>query len=163
MTQHIDLLAHIAASLNHTRTRVAVAESCTGGMIAAQMTDLAGSSSWFEGGVVSYSNALKEQLLGVSLHTLNTHGAVSQSCAEQMADGITRLTGADYGIATTGIAGPGGGSIAKPVGLVWFAWQGPKGLYSEQHVFAGTRQQVRQQAVKTALEGLLKSIKNNYL
>ncbi|HLI52251.1 MAG TPA: nicotinamide-nucleotide amidohydrolase family protein, partial [Thermomicrobiaceae bacterium] len=100
---------------------IATAESCTGGLIAHRITTVSGSSAYFVGGVVSYSNALKQKLLGVTEETLRTAGAVSRECALQMAGGVRRLTGATVGISSTGIAGPGGATPTKPVGLVYIA------------------------------------------
>lgn len=106
---------------------LATAESCTGGVIAARFTAMAGASAYFRGGVVAYSNDLKRQALGVSAADLERFGAVSEAVARQMAKGVRRLTGADYAVATTGIAGPAGGSAGKPVGTVWIAVAGPRG------------------------------------
>ncbi|RUO31952.1 damage-inducible protein CinA [Aliidiomarina sedimenti] len=154
------VLDELAGCLTAKGARLATAESCTGGMIASRITDKAGSSAWFEGAVVSYSNAMKKQLLGVSPFTLQSHGAVSQSCAEQMAAGVRRLCGCEYSIATTGIAGPGGGSDDKPVGTVWLAWQGPDFTRSERILLAGNRDTVRVETTFYALNVLLKLIKS---
>lgn len=135
------------------------AESCTGGGVAQACTELAGSSQWFAGGVVTYSNALKQKLLGVSSSTLEQHGAVSVITAEAMAEGALPLLDVDYVVAITGIAGPGGGTFEKPVGTVCFAWLGRQGLqYSECCVFTGDRQEVRQQSVIHAVRKLNKII-----
>lgn len=135
---------------------VAVAESCTGGLIAKRITDVAGSSGWFERGLVVYSNQAKQDLLGVSPDLLGQFGAVSRECAEAMAHGLLVMTPAHWGIAVTGIAGPGGGSPEKPVGLVWVAWQRRGGKAETQALqLAGSRQQIREAAAQAALEGLL--------
>ncbi len=130
---------------------VATAESCTGGLIAAAFTDIAGSSAWFGWGVVSYANAAKVGLLGVQPQTLDNYGAVSEQTVREMAAGVCRVSGADWGIAVSGIAGPGGGSPDKPVGTVWLALAGPDGIETFVRHFAGDRAAVRQQTVDTVL------------
>ena len=140
---------------------LATAESCTGGWIAKCCTDLAGSSRWFDRGFVSYSYAAKEDQLGVIRADLETHGAVSEQIAAQMALGARSRSGADLTIAATGIAGPGGGMEGKPVGLVCFAWSVRGGvLASDTRVFAGDREQVRRQTVLHALEGALDALRS---
>lgn len=135
---------------------LAVAESCTGGLVAKHITDVAGSSQWFERGLITYSNRAKQELLGVPPETLQSCGAVSRETAEAMARGLMVMTPADWGVSVTGIAGPDGGSHEKPVGLVWIAWirrgQEPE---AQAFQFAGDRRQVRSQAADTALAGLL--------
>ena len=140
------------------RLTVATAESCTGGAIAAQITSISGSSTYFLGGVVSYSNDVKTNILGVSREILDSVGAVSQECAQAMVDGVRRLIGADFAVATTGIAGPGGGTSRKPVGLVYIAYAGPDGTKITEHHFQGDRAAVINQATDTALARLLDSI-----
>ena len=136
--------------------RLMVAESCTGGALAKVLTDQAGSSGWFDSGVVTYSNAAKQRLLQVPAALLAEHGAVSEPVAAAMVAGLVSGYGADLGVSITGIAGPGGGSDAKPVGTVWFGWAvaGAENM-TEKHVFAGDRAAVREQAVVVALQGLL--------
>lgn len=129
---------------------LATAESCTGGMVAAAVTDLPGVSACFKGGVVSYSNDVKNAMLGVPQEIMATVGAVSEECAKAMADGVRRRLGADIGISTTGIAGPTGGTPAKPVGLVWFGIATADGVKAAYRVFAGDRDAVRRQAVDFA-------------
>jgi len=137
--------------------RVASAESCTGGGIAAAITAVAGSSSWFEYGIVSYANSAKEKLLHVSPQTLLQHGAVSQVVVEEMVAGVLLLSGADIAVAVSGVAGPAGGTSEKPVGTVWFAWGLASGkIHSECFHFAGDRSSVQSQAVVQGLNGLLK-------
>lgn len=131
------------------------AESCTGGWIAKVLTDLPGSSAWFERGFVTYSNAAKQELLGVAAPTLAEHGAVSEPVARAMAAGALAHSRAQVAVAVTGIAGPSGGSDHKPVGMVCFAWTWPGGAASTTQCFAGDREQVRQQAVAVALQRLL--------
>lgn len=135
---------------------LAVAESCTGGWIAKCLTDLAGSSRWFSGGVVSYSNAAKTDMLGVPAALIESKGAVSEAVARAMAEGILRASGVDCSLAVTGIAGPGGGSADKPVGTVWFAWAERGGsMRAAVEQFSGDREAVRRKTVARALEGLL--------
>jgi len=135
---------------------LAVAESCTGGLLTKVLTDQAGSSKWFECGVVSYSNVAKHAFLAVGEDLITNDGAVSATVAEAMVEGLLALSVADIAISTTGIAGPGGGSAEKPVGSVWFAVKnGIKKPYSIKHIFKGDRDQIRQQAVLVALELLL--------
>ena len=129
----------------------ATAESCTGGGVGAAITDVPGASDVYLGGVVSYANKVKSDVLGVSSESLERFGAVSSETAAQMAVGALRLTGADVAVSTTGIAGPGGGSADKPVGLVWFGLASSAGVRTEKALFAGDRAQVRAQAVVHAL------------
>jgi nicotinamide-nucleotide amidase len=135
--------------------RLAAAESCTGGWIAKALTDIAGSSQWFEGAVVAYSNAAKTELLGVPADVLAAHGAVSEETTRAMADGARRRFAADLAVAVSGIAGPGGGTEAKPIGTVHFAWAAPNGIVAARRIFAGSRESVRRQTVALALERLI--------
>jgi len=137
------------------RLRLATAESCTGGLIAGGITAVAGSSDWFERGFVAYSNAAKVEELGVPEALLDRFGAVSIEVAAAMAQGAVRASRADWAVAVTGIAGPSGGTEAKPVGTVCFAWAGPQGTTSERRVLPGDRAAVRRESVAIALEGLL--------
>ncbi|MCK9213769.1 MAG: CinA family protein [Rhodoferax sp.] len=130
------------------------AESCTGGLIAAHCTELAGSSNWFERGFVTYSNAAKCELLGVDAALIDRHGAVSEAVARAMAVGALAHSRAQVAIAVTGVAGPAGGSAEKPVGTVWLAWATPMGLISEVKHFDGDRTAVRQATVQHALTRL---------
>lgn len=132
----------------------ATAESCTGGGVGAAITAVPGASAAYLGGVISYDNAVKRGLLGVSPATLETVGAVSAETAAQMADGVRRLLKADLAVSVTGIAGPDGGSAEKPVGLVWFGLATAGGVRTERAIFAGDRAAVRAAAVTHAL-GLL--------
>jgi nicotinamide-nucleotide amidase len=136
--------------------RLASAESCTGGLLAAACTAVAGSSDWFERGVVSYSNAAKVELLGVDPALLAARGAVSEAVARAMADGALRRFGVDLSVAVTGIAGPGGATPGKPVGLVWLAWarrdaDGTVQLRAERLQLGGDRHAVRMGSVQHAL------------
>lgn len=137
-----DSLESVTGTLLKTRGEtLATAESCTGGNIAHRFTAMPGASEYFKGGVVAYSNEVKMALLGVDPESLNRYGAVSQSVAEQMAEGVRRATGATYGISTTGIAGPTGGTPEKPVGTVWMAVATPNGVFSRRMVFGSVRSQ----------------------
>ena len=131
------------------------AESCTGGGIGSAITAVPGSSAVFMGGIISYDNSVKQSVLGVSPKTLATAGAVSPETAEQMALGARNVLKVDYAVSVTGIAGPGGGSAEKPVGLVWFGIATPNGVKTEKHIFPGDRAEVRAAAVEHALSMLL--------
>lgn len=144
----------LAQRLLQRQWRLTTAESCTGGMIAAACTDLAGSSQWFERGFVTYSNEAKQELLDVPPALLAAHGAVSEPVARAMVDGALRHAHAEVAVAVTGIAGPGGGSVDKPVGTVWFAWQVADRCWSECRCFTGDRAAVRQQTLVHALQVL---------
>lgn len=146
-----------AAALRADGKVLATAESCTGGWIAKLCTDIAGSSDWFEGGAVTYSNALKQALLGVRPETLKQQGAVSRACALEMVSGALTRLGAAVAVAVTGIAGPSGGTPDKPVGTVWIAWrrQGAAGRAEVFH-FVGDRDAVRRQTAAAALDGVRK-------
>lgn len=135
-----------------THRRVVTAESCTGGWVAKCLTDIAGSSQWFERGYVTYSNLAKQQAFGVAAEVMDTFGAVSRPTADQMAAGALHASGADIAVAVTGIAGPDGGSADKPVGLVWFALaQRGAASVAEEHHFRGDREGIRRAAVAVAL------------
>ncbi|WP_374555668.1 CinA family protein [Thermomonas sp.] len=138
-----------------TRHMLVTAESCTGGWIAKCMTDVPGSSAWFDCGMAAYSYEAKQALLGVRPQTLETHGAVSRECVVEMVSGALVHSGATIAVAVTGIAGPGGGSDDKPVGTVWIGWK-RRGGYAHAEVFhfAGDRDAVRRQTVAAALRGL---------
>lgn len=148
------LTAQVAEQLLAKKLLLATAESCTGGLIAAACTDLAGSSIWFERGFVSYSNAAKTELLGVPADLIETHGAVSEPVARAMVEGALRHSRAQVAIAVTGVAGPGGGGPDKPVGTVWFGWATPDGVVTDKRCFDGDRQHVREATVQHALQRL---------
>ncbi len=149
-------VAELARALPAKRWMMATAESCTGGLIAASCTELAGSSAWFDRGVVSYSNEAKSELLGVDPALILAHGAVSEPVARAMAEGVLARSKATVAVAVTGIAGPGGGSADKPVGTVWLAWacQGQP-TQARCHLFNGDRAAVRWQTCVVALQGVL--------
>ena len=143
---------------------LATAESCTGGWVAQSVTAIAGSSAWFDRGFVTYSNAAKQEMLGVTEATLERHGAVSEATARAIAQGAIAHSRADWAIAITGIAGPGGGSPEKPVGTVCFAWaQRDGGCEAQTCVFSGERAAVREQSVIHALRGLLARIEASFV
>jgi len=151
--------------LNNLHTRlieanqtVSVAESCTGGLLGAALTEQPGSSSYFLGGVQAYANSVKEELLGVSHETLLSFGAVSEEVASEMALGIKRLTGSDWAISTTGIAGPDGGTDDKPVGTVWISVADSDGVYSQMLSLSGSRSEIRESTVYEALNMLLERL-----
>ncbi len=145
----------LADLLRERDWKLATAESCTGGMIAAACTDLAGSSNWFERGFVSYSNEAKSELLGVDPALIASHGAVSEVVVRAMAFGAIRHSHAQASVAVTGVAGPAGGSQAKPVGTVWFGFQVDGLLTSETRLFSGHRAAVREATVRHALNRLV--------
>lgn len=135
------------------------AESCTGGWVAQALTSVAGSSEWFERGFVTYSDNAKRELLGVRAETLSQHGAVSEETAREMARGALERSRGTLALSVTGVAGPGGGSAEKPVGMVCFAWAGKAGeLRSETCNFRGDRESVRRQSVVRALQGVLEAL-----
>lgn len=133
---------------------LAVAESCTGGGLAAALTSVAGSSAWFDRGFVTYSYEAKQELLGVSAASLKRHGAVSEAVAREMASGALKRSRATHTVAITGIAGPGGATPGKPVGLVWIAWASKGKVRARQFHFKGGRAAVRRQSVVMAIQGL---------
>ena len=148
-------LTQISLELLKHSHLLATAESCSGGMIAAACTDLAGSSQWFERGFVTYSNAAKVEMLGVPAALIEQEGAVSEAVASAMADGALAHSQAHVSLAVTGVAGPTGGSEAKPVGTVWFAWCVNGETHSEMQHFAGDRAAIRAATVRYALQRLL--------
>ncbi len=152
------LAKKVGARLKAARGMLVTAESCTGGWVAEAVTSIAGSSDWFERGFVTYSNASKEELLGVSADTLKEHGAVSEQTAREMAEGALARAKGTLALAITGVAGPGGGSREKPVGTVCFAWADKKKTVVETRHFSGDRESVRRQSVLRALEGVLEHL-----
>lgn len=150
------LVLKTASELNRRGLNLTTAESCTGGGLSYWLTSVPGSSAWFERGFVTYSNAAKNEMLGVSTQILNDFGAVSKETAQAMAIGALEFSKADISIAITGIAGPDGGSPEKPVGTVWIAWtEKNSNLVTQVYVFSGDRQAIRLAAMIQALEGLL--------
>jgi PncC family amidohydrolase len=149
------------AALNEKGWTLALGESCTGGLIAHRITDVPGSSNYFLGGVMAYSNSVKERLLGVKSETLEAVGAVSEEIAREMAQGASQNIGSDVGISVTCIAGPGGGTDEKPVGLTYIGASTPDGEWVERHVFEGDRQSIKEAAANAALELLLNALGGN--
>jgi len=149
-----DAALRLGRALLVHRARVATAESCTGGWIAKALTDVPGSSQWFESGIVAYSNSAKDALLGVPGELIAAHGAVSEPVVRAMAEGARAQLGVDLAVAVSGVAGPDGGSADKPVGTVWFAWATAHATTAERQVFGGDREAVRRQSVALALRRL---------
>ena len=151
-----ELASKLGSMLLKRKLRCAVAESCTGGSLAAAITEIAGSSQWFDRGFVTYTNEAKEEILAVPHRVISTEGAVSEATVRAMAHGVIANSHAEVSVAISGIAGPAGGSTEKPVGTVWIAWAGNlQPTYSEGYFFEGDRRSIRQQAVCVALEGLI--------
>lgn len=151
-----DLALRVGSALQAKGWLLTTAESCTGGGISQAITDIAGSSEWFDCGFVTYSTASKTELLDVPAALIAQHGAVSEEIAVAMAEGALSSSNAHVALSTTGIAGPGGAVPGKPVGTVCFGWANAEASHSERLVFAGDRQAVRQQTVVHALQGLLR-------
>jgi PncC family amidohydrolase len=151
MTGSVLYIEKLAARLAQAGQTVSTAESCTGGLLGGRLTDWPGSSAYYLGGVISYANPIKQKLLGVRAETLERCGAVSGEAAREMAEGVRCLTGSDWSIAITGVAGPGGGTDLKPVGLVWIGIAGPAAAWTWESHFTGRRADVRRQAVERAI------------
>ncbi|BCU07115.1 nicotinamide-nucleotide amidase [Allochromatium tepidum] len=150
------LAVRVGECLRERGWRLATAESCTGGWVAKTITDIAGSSDWFDRGFVTYSNASKQDMLGINAELIESQGAVSGPVVRAMVAGALAHSRAEAALAISGIAGPGGGSPEKPVGTVWFAWGRTASVTTmRRECFAGDREAVRAQAVRTALFGLL--------
>lgn len=164
MTQKklLDLATNISQLHKPSQFMLATAESCTGGQIAYLLTSIPGSSNWFDRGFVTYSNAAKHENLGVSLECLAQFGAVSEQTAVAMAEGTLKHSDATISVATTGIAGPGGGSEEKPVGSVWIAWaERGKAAYAKHFLFKGSRQQIRDTTCENALLEIIKLLQKS--
>jgi len=150
------LAEQVGAALKAHGMMLATAESCTGGGIAQSLTDISGSSAWFERGFVTYANAAKVEMLGVRPSTLDAHGAVSELTVREMAAGALQHSHADVALAVSGIAGPTGGTPEKPVGTVWFGWAVRDGeAHAQLHHLSGDRAAVRDKSVQIALQGVL--------
>lgn len=159
----LDAMAErLGARMIALKLRLTTAESCTGGWVAKTVTDIAGSSAWFDRGFVTYNNAAKQDMLGVAGATLDAHGAVSEAVATEMVVGALAHSLADVAVAITGIAGPGGGSLETPLGTVWFAWSlRDRQLLTRCERFAGMRNAVRYRSVQVALAGLLELVRDD--
>ncbi|MBI3774345.1 MAG: nicotinamide-nucleotide amidohydrolase family protein [Gammaproteobacteria bacterium] len=153
----LDLLAQQVGELLHKHSlMLATAESCTGGWAAKVITDIAGSSAWFDRGFITYANQAKQDMLGVRAETLAAHGAVSEATVREMSEGALARSRAQVSLAVSGIAGPGGATLYKPVGLVYFAWSRVgQPTVTASELFTGDRDGIRQQAVVRALRGVL--------
>ncbi|HEV7619966.1 MAG TPA: CinA family protein [Burkholderiaceae bacterium] len=158
MDDIIDLAARAGRALQEKSLLLATAESCTGGGVAQAVTEIAGSSEWFDCGFVTYSNASKTELLDVPAALMAQHGTVSEEIAAAMAEGALANSNAHIAVSTTGIAGPGGAVHGKPVGTVCFGWATSDGTHTERLVFAGDRHTVREKTVAHALQGLLRML-----
>ena len=155
------LVSQVGQALVESDAMVVTAESCTAGMIAEALTEVAGSTAWFDRAYITYSYESKREMLGVKETTVQKKGAVSEECVTEMALGALQQSHAKVSIACSGIAGPGGGTPDKPVGTVWLAWavQGQEDVISEQFHFEGDRHSVREQTTEAALKGVLKLLK----
>jgi nicotinamide-nucleotide amidase len=155
------LTTELASVLLRGHQKICAAESCTGGLIAKTFTDLAGSSDWFERGFVTYSNEAKSEMLAVPASIIEDYGAVSEAVATAMASGALRHSRADFSVAVTGVAGPGGGSDDKPVGVVWIALASAEQMFAKRHQFEGDRQAVRAATMQAAIELLLDLVESS--
>ncbi|MCI3944358.1 damage-inducible protein CinA [Pseudomonas syringae] len=160
ITRLADVLGKLLSAMS---AQVTTAESCTGGGIAEAITRIAGSSAWFEAGYVTYSNAQKTRQLGVSDALFAQVGAVSQPVVEAMVRGAQRESGARFAVSVSGVAGPGGGSVDKPVGTVWLCWADAEAVFAQCRRFDGDRDQVRRQTVEAALHGLIQLARGEML
>ncbi|MEJ0003231.1 MAG: CinA family protein [Pararobbsia sp.] len=149
------LAIRVGNRLREARLMLSTAESCTGGMIASAITDISGSSGWFERGFVTYSNQSKTEMIGVPAELIDRHGAVSEAVARAMAEGALRNSRAQLSVAVTGIAGPGGGTETKPVGTVAFGWSDRVRTHAQTMYLKGDRRQIRIQTAAHALRGVL--------
>lgn len=149
-----ELVEWLAGKLTQRGWSLVTAESCTGGLVGSELTNVSGSSQWYLGGVVAYSNALKQNLLGVPADVLEANGAVSRETVEAMARGAAQRLGADCAVAISGVAGPTGGTEEKPVGTVWIAWVTPEKLESQLFQFSGDRLEIKRLSALSAIDGL---------
>ncbi|WP_291321000.1 CinA family protein [Desulfonatronospira sp.] len=161
MSFFIPDMSQTAAVLKKNSLMLVTAESCTGGLIGHLITNEPGSSDWYLGGVVAYSNALKTGILNVKQEILDNHGAVSAACVEAMALGAARLTGAGAALAVSGIAGPGGDTPDKPVGTVFLGWYVSDTIWWEKKFLQGNREEVKKQSAGLALQGLVDHLEKN--
>jgi nicotinamide-nucleotide amidase len=157
----IQLVTRVASELREKQLKVCTAESCTGGLIAKSFTDLAGSSDWFERGFVTYSNLSKSEMIDVPGSVIEKYGAVSEAVANAMASGALKHSAADVSVAVTGVAGPDGGSVEKPVGTVWIAVASEKQLIAKKFLFDGDRDAIRLATMRRAIEMLLQLLESS--
>ena len=157
-TSHYKLAEQLGQCLLARKLKCTVAESCTGGMLAASITEIPGSSQWFDRAFITYSNRAKNEMLSIAETIINTQGAVSEATAQAMAEGALAHSHADLSAAITGIAGPDGGCAAKPVGTVWIAWAGLMPTAAQHYLFVGDRLKIRHLAVCEALKGMIKRL-----
>lgn len=150
-----DLVSQLGEQLLSRKESIVTAESCTGGWVSMLITSIAGCSTWFDRGFVTYSNEAKQEMLGVDRQTIEIHGAVSEEAARYMVQGAVEHSNAQAGLSVTGIAGPGGGSIDKPVGTVCFGWVIDGQCETETCHFSGDRQEIREQSVRYVIAGML--------
>jgi len=157
-----ELVTQVGKALVEHNSMVVTAESCTGGMISEALTAVSGSTAWFDRAYITYSYESKREMLGVNKLTIQKKGAVSQECVEEMALGALQQSHAKVSVACSGIAGPSGGTLDKPVGTVWLAWaiQGQSDVVSEAFLFSGDRESVREQTTEAALKGILKLLES---
>ncbi len=161
MNEQIYTLAqHLGERLNFRKWSLVTAESCTGGGVGQALTSVPGSSQWFDGGIIAYSNAMKQQLLNVDAALIANHGAVSEQIAMAMLEGVLRVTSASLAVSVTGIAGPSGGSEDKPVGTVCIAYGSAHVRYAQTFHFDGDRQSIREQSINTCIKLILRFIDN---
>jgi nicotinamide-nucleotide amidase len=151
---------NIIEILKEKNQSITFAESCTGGRIASEFTAISGASSVLNGSAVTYSNEIKSQWLGVKEETLINHGAVSSECVKEMLEGICKMANANYAIAVSGIAGPSGGTIEKPVGTVYIGIKTPKEIIINSYIFKGNREDIQNQATSKSIEILQKSLQS---
>lgn len=161
--QLIELAEQLGAHLQRQNQTVSTAESCTGGGIGYAITEVAGSSAWFNGGLITYTNTLKHALLSVDEAVLENHGAVSKACIEQMAIGARQSCCSDWSVAVSGVAGPGGGSDDKPVGLVWMAIANHDTVWAWSERFPGNRTQIRLKTIEAVFRKLINRIEIQYV
>ncbi|MBV9792246.1 MAG: CinA family protein [Chloroflexi bacterium] len=154
----IEYARQVGAALQQRQWTIATAESCTGGLLGHLLTEIAGSSAYYQGGVIAYSNEVKQSHLGVPAAILASEGAVSEATARAMAQGVRERIGTTVGVSTTGIAGPGGGTATKPVGLVYMCVATPETMLCRRYVFEGDRQQNKQYTALRALELILAAL-----
>jgi nicotinamide-nucleotide amidase len=155
MKDIMEQIQELAVLLLRRNFFLSTAESCTGGLIGHLLTNEPGSSSWYIGGVVAYADSMKINILGVERDLIDRHGAVSSQCVSRMSRGVSSLTGSQVSMAVSGIAGPGGGTMEKPVGTVYISWSVLGDIWWEKNIFSGTRQEIKTFTARKAINGLL--------